>query len=93
MGAGRSFVSCAALALLQEFGKDNSMASQERILKRWVGYPERWQQLWETCQHGGGRYKRGLFVLDGKGNKQSRPKTQQQGTIELLKSAPTGYLS
>ena len=93
MGAGRSSVSCAALALLQEFGKDKSMANQERILKRWVRYPERWQQLWETCQQGGGRYKRGLFVLDGKGNKQSRPNTQQPVIVELLKSAPMGYLS
>jgi len=66
------------------------MASQERILKRWVHSPERWQQLWETCQHGGGRYKRGLFVLDGKGNKQSRSKTKQQVMIELLKNAPAG---
>lgn len=66
------------------------MASQERILKRWVHSPERWQKLWETCERGGGRYKRGLFVLDGKGKKQSRPKIQQQVIVELLKSEPTG---
>ncbi len=66
------------------------MASQERILKRWVHSPERWQKLWATCQHGGGRYKRGLFVLDGKGKKQARSKTQQQAIVELLKSEPTG---
>jgi len=87
---GGSSVSLAALALLQEFRKDNSMGSQESILKRWVHSPERWQILWEACQHGGGRYKRGLFVLDGKGKKESRPKTQQQAIVELLKSEPTG---
>jgi len=65
------------------------MASQERILKGWVHSPERWQKLWETCQHGGGRYKRGLFVLDGKGKRQSRPNIEQQSIVELLKSEPT----
>ncbi len=82
-----------ALALMPEFSQDGRMANQENILRQWVRSPERWQRLWDTCQHGGGTYKRGLFVLDGKGQNQTPPKTRQQVIVELLKNEPMGYLS
>ena len=69
------------------------MTNQEKILKQWVRSPERWQGLWETCQRGGGKYKRGLFVLDGKGQKSAQSKSRQQVIVELLKNEPMGYLS
>ena len=82
-----------ALAPGTEFSQDKDMTNQEKILRQWVRSPERWQRLWDTCQHGGGKYKRGLFVLDGKGQNQTRPKTRQQVIVELLKNEPMGYLS
>lgn len=78
---------------MPEFSQDGRMTNQEKILRQWVRSPERWQRLWDTCQHGGGKYKRGLFVLDGKGQNQTRPKTRQQVIVELLKNEPMGYLS
>ena len=81
------------LALMSEFSQDGRMTNQEKILRQWVRSPERWQRLWDTCQHGGGTYKRGLFVLDGKGQNHTPSKTRQQVIVELLKNEPMGYLS
>ena len=72
------------------------MTNHDRILRRWVRAPERWQELWEACQHGGGQYKRGLFVLQGQPRPAERfgpPKTRGQIIVELLKNEPMGYLS
>ena len=69
------------------------MTSQNNIVRQWVRSPERWQRLWEVCQHGGGKYKRGLFVLDGKGPQRPPLKTRQQAIVELLRNEPMGYLS
>ncbi len=69
------------------------MAKQEDLMRAWVQYPERWQQLWDTCEQGGGRYTRGVFVIKGKAEKPPRPKTQGQIIAEILKSEPMGYLS
>jgi hypothetical protein len=69
------------------------MAKQEQIMRAWVRFPERWQQLWDTCERGGGRYTRGVFVIEGKGAKPPGRKTQGQVIAEMLKSEPMGYLS
>ena len=82
-----------SLASGTEFSQDRDMANQEKILRQWVRSPERWQRLWDTCQHGGGKYKRGLFVLEGKGQNRTPAKTRQQVIVELLKNEPMGYLS
>ncbi|HXG17950.1 MAG TPA: hypothetical protein VNN62_02595 [Methylomirabilota bacterium] len=66
--------------------------TQDAILRAWVKAPERWQQLWDVCEKGAGRYTHGLFVLYGR-----RPappkKTQGQLIADLLRSEPMGYLS
>jgi hypothetical protein len=69
------------------------MARQDDILRAWVNFPERWQRLWMVCEQGGGRYTRGVFVLNGKRAEPPRRKTQGQLIAELLKSEPMGYLS
>ena len=72
------------------------MTNHDKILRRWVRAPERWQELWKACQHGGGQYRRGLFVLHGhtRPAQQSEPRrTREQIIVELLKNEPMGYLS
>ena len=69
------------------------MAKQEEIMRAWVQCPERWKQLWDACEEGQGRYTRGVFVVNGKGAKPPRKKTQGQVIAEMLKSEPMGYLS
>ena len=69
------------------------MAKQEDLMRAWVQYPERWQQLWDRCEQGGGRYTRGVFVITGKAEKSLRQKTPGQIIAEMLKSEPMGYLS
>lgn len=72
------------------------MTNRDKILRRWVRAPERWQELWNVCQHGGGQYKRGLFVLNGHPRPaeiSGPPKTRGQIIVELLKNEPMGYLS
>jgi hypothetical protein len=69
------------------------MAKQEELMRAWVKYPERWQRLWEVCERGGGRYTRGVFVVQGKAEKPPLQKTQGQLIAEMLKSEPMGYLS
>lgn len=73
--------------------EDTVMSKQEQIMRAWVRFPERWQQLWDACEQGEGRYTRGVFVLTGKSTKPMRRKTQQQIIVELLKGEPMGYLS
>ncbi|MBI3247783.1 MAG: hypothetical protein HYZ50_14865 [Deltaproteobacteria bacterium] len=73
-----------------------STSKQDDIMRAWVNAPERWQQLWDTCESGGGRYTRGVFVLNGKPATPPPPpvrKTQGQLIAELLRSEPMGYLS
>jgi hypothetical protein len=65
---------------------------QDAILRAWVKAPERWQQLWDACEKGGGRYTHGMFVLNGK-RPESLKKTQGQLIAEMLKNEPMGYLS
>ena len=69
------------------------MSKQEQIMRAWVQFPARWKQLWDTCERGEGRYTRGVFVINGKGAKPPRRKTQGQIIAEMLKSEPMGYLS
>jgi hypothetical protein len=69
------------------------MRKQDHIMRAWVRFPERWQQLWDTCERGGGHYTRGVFVIEGKGAKPLGRKTQGQIIAEMLKSEPMGYLS
>ena len=69
------------------------MSKQEQIMRAWVQFPERWQQLWDACERGEGRYTRGVFVIRGKGAERPRQKTQGQIIAEMLKSEPMGYLS
>ena len=69
------------------------MAKPDDIMRAWVQFPERWQQLWDACERGEGRYTRGVFVVNGKGTKPLHQKTQGQIIAELLKSEPMGYLS
>lgn len=69
------------------------MSKQEQIMRAWVQFPERWKQLWDACEQGEGRYTRGVFVVNGKGTKPLRQKTQGQIIAEMLKSEPMGYLS
>ena len=69
------------------------MSNNDQILRAWVRFPERWQQLWDTCERGGGRYTRGLFLLHGKKATTPVKKTQQQMIVDLLKNEPMGYLS
>jgi len=69
------------------------MSKQDEIMHAWVQFPERWQQLWNVCQQGEGRYTRGVFVINGKAVKPLRQKTQGQIIAELLKGEPMGYLS
>ena len=72
------------------------MTNHDKILRRWVRAPDRWQELWNACRHGGGQYKRGLFVLQGQPRPAERfkpPKTRGQVIVELLKNEPMGYLS
>ena len=66
---------------------------QDEIMHAWVSHPERWQQLWTACEKGGGRYTRGVFVLNGKRSGPPPKKTQGQIIAEMLKSEPMGYLS
>lgn len=72
-------------------------AKQDDLMRAWVGFPERWRSLWETCEQGQGRYTRGVFVLNGKRTLPPLPpppkKTQGQIIAEMLKSEPMGYLS
>jgi hypothetical protein len=65
---------------------------QDAIMHAWVKAPERWQQLWDACEKGAGRYTHGLFVLEGK-RLEPPKKTQGQLIAELLRSEPMGYLS
>ena len=69
------------------------MAKQDELMRTWVRYPERWQELWNACERGEGRYTRGVFVVKGKNGKPPRQKTQGQIIAEMLKSEPMGYLS
>ena len=69
------------------------MSNQDQIMRAWVQFPERWQQLWDACERGEGRYTRGVFVMSGKTGKPPRKKTQGQLIAEMLKSEPMGYLS
>ena len=69
------------------------MSKQDDLMRTWVKYPERWQQLWDLCERGGGRYTHGVFVVKGKGEKAIAQKTQGQIIAEMLKSEPMGYLS
>jgi hypothetical protein len=69
------------------------MGQQEHIMRAWVQFPERWKQLWDTCEEGKGRYTRGVFVLKGKSVERPRRRTQGQIIAEILKSEPMGYLS
>jgi len=69
------------------------MSKQDDLMRAWVRYPERWQELWNACERGEGRYTRGVFVVKGKGEKPLRQKTQGQIIAEMLKSEPMGYLS
>lgn len=69
------------------------MSKQEEIMRAWVNFPERWQQLWDACERGEGRYTRGVFVVNGKSTRPPWRKTQGQIIAELLKSEPMGYLS
>lgn len=66
---------------------------QDAIMRAWVKAPERWQQLWDVCEKGGGRYTHGMFVLKGKAVNPPAKKTQGQIIAEMLKSEPMGYLS
>jgi hypothetical protein len=69
---------------------------QNEIMRAWVNSPERWQRLWDACEKGGGRYTRGVFVMNGKRSDPSplpSKKTQGQIIAEMLKSEPMGYLS
>ena len=71
-------------------------SKQDELMRAWVNSPERWQQLWDACEKGGGRYTRGVFVLNGKRSAPPEPprrKTQGQLIAEMLKSEPMGYLS
>jgi hypothetical protein len=69
------------------------MSKQDDLMRAWVRYPERWQQLWNVCEQGGGRYTRGVFVVNGKTEKPQRQKTPGQIIAEMLKSEPMGYVS
>jgi hypothetical protein len=69
------------------------MSRQDDIMRAWVNFPERWQQLWTACEKGGGRYTRGVFVINGKRSEPPRKKTQGQIIADMLKSEPMGYLS
>lgn len=69
------------------------MSKQDDLMRAWVRYPERWQQLWNVCEQGGGRYTRGVFIVKGKSEKSPRQKTPGQIIAEMLKSEPMGYLS
>jgi hypothetical protein len=69
------------------------MSNQDQIMRAWVQFPERWQQLWDACERGEGRYTRGVFVMSGKTDKPPQKKTQGQLIAEMLKSEPMGYLS
>lgn len=69
------------------------MAKQDDLMRAWVNFPERWQQLWSMCERGEGRYTRGVFVVSGKGTRPLRQKTQGQIIAELLRNEPMGYLS
>jgi hypothetical protein len=69
------------------------MSKQDDLMRAWVRYPERWQQLWDMCEQGGGRYTHGVFVVKGKAEKPPPQKTQGQIIAEMLKSEPMGYLS
>jgi hypothetical protein len=70
---------------------------QDDLMRAWVQFPERWKQLWDTCEQGKGRYTRGVFILNGKGAQPPTlpppKKTQGQIIAEMLKSEPMGYLS
>jgi hypothetical protein len=68
-------------------------AKQDELMHAWINSPERWRQLWDACEKGGGRYTRGLFVMNGKRSEPLRQKTQGQMIAEMLKSEPMGYLS
>ncbi len=69
------------------------MSKQDELMRAWVRYPERWQELWNVCERGEGRYTHGVFVVKGKSEKPPRQKTQGQIIAEMLKSEPMGYLS
>ncbi len=69
------------------------MSRQDDLMRAWVNFPERWRHLWTVCEQGGGRYTRGVFVLNGKRSESPRKKTQGQLIAKLLKSKPMGYLS
>jgi hypothetical protein len=69
------------------------MSKQDDLMRAWVRYPERWQHLWNVCEQGGGRYTRGVFVVNGKAEKPQQPKTPGQIIADMLKSKPMGYLS
>lgn len=68
-------------------------AKQDDIMRAWVEFPERWRQLWNTCEQGKGRYTRGVFVLNGKSTPPPPRKTQGQIIAEMLRNEPMGYLS
>lgn len=69
------------------------MSKQEHLMRAWLQAPHRWQQLWDACQQGAGRYTRGVFVVHGKKAQPPRLKTQGQLIADILKSEPIGYLS
>jgi hypothetical protein len=69
------------------------VAKQDDIMRAWVNFPERWQQLWNACERGEGRYTRGVFVMNGKRSEPRVKKTQGQLIAEMLRSEPMGYLS
>ena len=69
------------------------MSKQDDLMRVWVRYPERWQELWNACERGEGRYTRGVFVVKGGAEKPPLQKTQGQIIAEMLKSEPMGYLS
>ncbi|MGE0684780.1 MAG: hypothetical protein AB7P69_28205 [Candidatus Binatia bacterium] len=68
-------------------------SKQDELMRAWVKSPERWQQLWDACEKGEGRYTRGVFVLNGRRSAPLQRKTQGQLIAEMLKSEPMGYLS
>ena len=68
-------------------------SKQDELMRAWVKSPERWQQLWDACEKGEGRYTHGVFVFSGKRSTPLVKKTQGQLIAEMLKSEPMGYLS
>jgi len=71
----------------------HTTSKQDELMRAWVKSPERWQQLWDACEKGEGRYTRGVFVMHGKRSVSPPCKTQGQLIAEMLKSEPMGYLS